>query len=52
MFYLGAGQAKDGFELESEDEAMVRALGLALVWPSHGPEAHAHSAPAVVGSEA
>lgn len=39
VFYLGGGAAKDGFELESEDEAMVRALGLALVWPSHGPEA-------------
>ena len=48
VFYLGAGQAKDGFELESEDEAMVRALGLALVWPSHGPEANTHSPAGVV----
>lgn len=39
MFYLGRGHKKDGFELESEDEALVRALGLAMVWPSHGQEA-------------
>lgn len=38
VFYLGQGVEKEGFELESEDEALVRALGLALVWPSHGPE--------------
>ncbi len=36
VFYMGAGHAKEGLELESEDEAMVVALGLSLVWPLHG----------------
>lgn len=38
VFYMGGGVAKDGVELEPEDEAMVQALGLAMTWPSHGPD--------------
>lgn len=36
VFFMGAGHAKDGLELASEDEALVVALGLSLVWPIHG----------------
>lgn len=39
VFYMGGGVAKHGLELSSEEEAMVIALGLALAWPKHGPEA-------------
>jgi len=39
VFYLGGGVRKDGFDLESEDEALVVALGLAMFWPRHGAQA-------------
>jgi hypothetical protein len=39
VFHLGQGVKKEGFELESEDEALVLALGLALAWPKHGADA-------------
>ena len=38
VFFMGSGHAKEGLELESEDEAMVVALGLSLVWPIHGQQ--------------
>ncbi len=46
VFYMGGGVAKSGVELSSEDEALVIALGLAMIWPKHGPQA----APFVVGT--
>jgi hypothetical protein len=39
VFYMGGGVAKHGFEITSEDEALVVALGLALFWPRHGGKA-------------
>ncbi len=39
VFYMGGGTKTDGVELSSEDEALVVALGLAITWPRHGPEA-------------
>jgi hypothetical protein len=39
VFYMGGGVSKHGFELSSEDEALVVALGLALFWPRHGEKA-------------
>ncbi len=39
VFYMGGGVEKSGVELSSEDEALVIALGLAMIWPKHGPDA-------------
>lgn len=39
VFYMGGGVSKHGVELSSEEEALVIALGLAMAWPKHGPEA-------------
>lgn len=39
VFYQGSGVKKDGVELDSDEEALVIALGLAITWPSHGPRA-------------
>jgi hypothetical protein len=39
VFYMGGGVEKSGVELSSEDEALVVALGLAMIWPKHGPKA-------------
>lgn len=39
VFYMGGGVEKSGVELSSEDEALVVALGLAMIWPKHGPAA-------------
>jgi hypothetical protein len=39
VFYQGGGVQRHGVELESEDEAMVIALGLAMTWPMHGARA-------------
>ena len=39
VFFGGSGVKKDGVDLKSEDEALVVALGLSLVWPKHGPAA-------------
>lgn len=36
VFYLGRGVGREGVALESEDEALVVALGLAMFWPRHG----------------
>jgi len=44
VFYHGGGTAKEGFELESEDEALVIALGLAMFWPRHGASAASFAA--------
>lgn len=41
VFYQGGGVSKHGVDLESEDEAMVISLGLAMAWPKHGPKANA-----------
>ena len=41
VFYQGGGVSKHGVELESEDEALVIALGLAMAWPRHGGRADA-----------
>ncbi len=37
VFYMGGGVEKSGVELSSEDEALVVAMGLAMIWPKHGP---------------
>lgn len=39
VFYMGGGVEKTGVELSSEDEALVVALGLSMMWPKHGPDA-------------
>jgi hypothetical protein len=39
VFYLSGGARKSGVELASEEDALVIALGLALYWPRHGPQA-------------
>lgn len=39
VFYMGGGVAKHGFELTSEDEALVVAIGLSIFWPRHGARA-------------
>ena len=39
VFYMGGGVEKSGVELSSEDEALVVAIGLAMIWPKHGPAA-------------
>lgn len=36
VLYRGGGAKKSGYELESEDEALVTALCLALTWAGHG----------------
>lgn len=36
VFYMGGGVGKHGVDLESEDDALVLALGLSLQWPKHG----------------
>jgi hypothetical protein len=41
VFYMGGGVSKHGVDLESEDDALVIALGLALTWPKHGASAAA-----------
>lgn len=39
IFYMSGGVSRTGVELDSEDEALVMALGLAMTWPKHGPTA-------------
>ena len=39
VLYKSGGVAKVSDEIESEDEALVIATCLSLMWPSHGPEA-------------
>lgn len=39
VFYVGSGVKTEGVELDSEDEAMVVALGLAITWAKHGEDA-------------
>lgn len=44
VLYKGGGVARSGYDLESEDEALVTALCLALTWPGHGGPADLFSA--------
>lgn len=39
VFFGGKGAAKDGYELSSEDEALVIATGLAMQYAKHGANA-------------
>lgn len=39
VFFGGSGAAKDGFELSSEDEALVLATGLSMQYAKHGATA-------------
>lgn len=45
VLFKGGGTSKAGYELDSEDEALVTALCLALTWPSHGGPAEIMPAP-------
>lgn len=45
VFYVGSGIRKEGVELESEDDAMVVALGLAITWAKHGEDAREPESP-------
>jgi hypothetical protein len=57
ILYRSGGVGKAGDELESEDEALVHAVSLALMFPTHGanalpitPEEHGSSDPVVLSN--
>lgn len=51
VFYMGGGVSKSGVELSSEEEALVVSLGLAMIWPKHGPDARPFAARSAVDNE-